>query len=118
MTRKTAFPRNRICNALDQYSLRGHSQELEKSIVDKVYVLKPLALKGQSTAIFARPNVGKTVITVAQLIEAIVSGRIDPDRTYYFNVDDTGIDIFISKGTGVDPDLLAMCQRYATPGQI
>jgi hypothetical protein len=29
-----------------------------------------------------------------------------------------GIDIFISKGTGVDPDLLAMCQRYATPGAI
>ena len=27
-----------------------------------------------------------------------------------------GIDIFISKGSGVDPDLLAMCQRYATPG--
>jgi hypothetical protein len=27
-----------------------------------------------------------------------------------------GIDIFISKRTGVDPDLLAMCQRYATPG--
>ena len=27
-----------------------------------------------------------------------------------------GIDIFISKETGVDPDLLAMCQRYATPG--
>ena len=27
-----------------------------------------------------------------------------------------GIDIFISKGMGVDPDLLTMCQRYATPG--
>ena len=27
-----------------------------------------------------------------------------------------GIDIFISKGSGVDPDLLAVCQRYATPG--
>ena len=27
-----------------------------------------------------------------------------------------GIDVFISKGTGVDTDLLAMCQRYATPG--
>ncbi len=35
-----------------------------------------------------------------------------------FILDDSGygIDIFISKGTGVDPDLLAMCQRYATPG--
>ena len=29
-----------------------------------------------------------------------------------------GVDIFISKGSGVDPDLLAMCQRYATPGTI
>ena len=29
-----------------------------------------------------------------------------------------GIYIFISKGSGVDPDLLAMCQRYATPGTI
>ena len=27
-----------------------------------------------------------------------------------------GVDIFISKGSGVDPDLLAMCQRFATPG--
>ena len=35
-----------------------------------------------------------------------------------FILDDSGygIDIFISKGTGVDPDLLAICQRYATPG--
>jgi hypothetical protein len=34
-----------------------------------------------------------------------------------FILDDSGygIDIFISKGTGVDTDLLAMCQRYATP---
>ena len=35
-----------------------------------------------------------------------------------FILDDSGygVDIFVSKGTGVDPDLLAMCQRYATPG--
>ena len=35
-----------------------------------------------------------------------------------FILDDSGygVDIFVRKGTGVDPDLLAMCQRYATPG--
>ena len=35
-----------------------------------------------------------------------------------FILDDSGygIDIFISNATGVDPDLLAMCQRYAVPG--
>ena len=37
-----------------------------------------------------------------------------------FILDDSGygIDVFISKGVGVDRDLLAMCQRYATPGTI
>ena len=35
-----------------------------------------------------------------------------------FILDDSGygVDIFVINGTGVDPDLLAMCQRYATPG--
>ena len=35
-----------------------------------------------------------------------------------FILDDSGygVDIFVIKGTGVDSDLLAMCQRYATPG--
>ena len=37
-----------------------------------------------------------------------------------FILDDSGygIDIFISKGSGVNPELLAMCQRYATPGTL
>jgi hypothetical protein len=37
-----------------------------------------------------------------------------------FILDDSGygVDIFISKGSGVNPDLLAVCQRYATPGTL
>ena len=37
-----------------------------------------------------------------------------------FILDDSGygIDIFISNATGVDPDLLAMCQQYAVQGAI
>ena len=35
-----------------------------------------------------------------------------------FILDDSGygVDLLISKGTGVAPDLLAMCQQYAVPG--
>ena len=35
-----------------------------------------------------------------------------------FILDDSGygVDLLISKGTGVAPDLLAMCQQYAGPG--
>ena len=36
-----------------------------------------------------------------------------------FILDDSGygVDIFISKGNGVDPDLLTMCQQYAVQGK-
>ena len=35
-----------------------------------------------------------------------------------FILDDSGygVDVFVSKGTGVAPDLLAMCQQYAVQG--
>jgi len=32
--------------------------------------------------------------------------------------DGAGADIFIPKVDGVDPDLLAMCSKYAMPGQL
>lgn len=82
-------PKKRVGNALDQYSLRGRSAELEKHAVEQVPVLGQLALKGQATILYAAPNTGKTLITLALLIEAIKSHRIDPLSVYYLNMDDT-----------------------------
>jgi len=37
-----------------------------------------------------------------------------------FVLDDTGfgVEVFLPKSEGIDPDLLEMCQRYASPGSV
>lgn len=76
-------------NALDKYSLRGMSDEMEKEVMESVYVLDQIALLGESTVIYAAPNTGKTLLTLVGLIQSIKLGRIDPNNVYYANVDDT-----------------------------
>lgn len=77
------------CNRLDQYSLRGMSDELEKSVFDDVSLLGSVALMGQATAWFAAPNTGKTVIALNLLVEAIKAGLVDASNVYYLNMDDS-----------------------------
>jgi len=77
-------------HSLVKYSLRGMSAELEKYASEEVLILGQIALKGQSTVIYAAPNTGKTLLTIYLLIEAIKQKRItDPSKVFYVNVDDT-----------------------------
>ncbi len=80
---------NTSANPLDKFSLRGMSQEIEAQVVEQVPVLGQLALKGQATALYAAPNTGKTLITLALLHNGITAGLIVPSKLYYLNVDDT-----------------------------
>jgi hypothetical protein len=77
-------------NPLDKFSLRGMSDELEKSAVEVVPLLGELALIGQATVFFSAPNTGKTLITISLLNDAIKDGRVDPSKVYYLNMDDSG----------------------------
>jgi hypothetical protein len=74
---------------LDRYSLRGMSAELERQAIDQVFILGDIALMGQLTVLYGAPNTGKTLLTKALLIEAIKAKRLDPEKLYYINVDDT-----------------------------
>lgn len=76
-------------NPLDKYSLLGMSHEIEKQVMDEVYVLDEIALLGQASVIYAAPNTGKTLLTLKLLVQSIKKGRIDPTKVYYINVDDT-----------------------------
>ena len=77
-------------NPLDKFSLRGMSDELEKSVVASVPLLGEVALLGQATVFFAAPNTGKTLIALSLIIDAIKEGRVDPTNVYYLNMDDSG----------------------------
>ena len=78
------------CNPFHKFSLRGQSAEIEKNLVEQVYVMDGIAPKGQYVMIYAAPNTGKTLFTLHLLTEAIKKGSINPDKLFYFNMDDTG----------------------------
>ena len=73
---------------LDQFVLNGSSVEMRKQMLSDAYVLGKIALAGQWTVIFARPNAGKTLLTIWLLMEAIKSAAVEADSIYYVNADD------------------------------
>ena len=75
-------------SALDSFVLNGDSKEMTAQILDDKYILGQMAILGQSTVIYAKPNAGKTLITIWLLIESIKSGQILGENVYYVNTDD------------------------------
>jgi hypothetical protein len=74
--------------SLDRFTLNGQSAQLEAQMLDDTFILGRIAIYGQSTAIYAPPNAGKTLITLALIVEGIEAGAVDGDKLYYINADD------------------------------
>jgi len=74
-------------NPLAKYYLRDIDR-LEKMAMEQVLILGNIALLGQATVIFAKQNTGKTLITLFLIIEGIKTGKFDPSKLIYINMDD------------------------------
>lgn len=75
---------------LAKYSVRTRLDQLEREMVEQMPALGAFVLHGQATVIYAAPNTGKTLISLALLIEAIESGHVEPSKVFYANMDDNG----------------------------
>lgn len=75
--------------SLAQFSLNGKSKQMREKMLADRYVLGKIAILGQITAIYAKPNSGKTLLTIYLLIEAIKSGELEGGSVFYINADDT-----------------------------
>jgi hypothetical protein len=73
---------------LDTFTMNGLAGEMEKQMLDDKFVLDRMAILGQSTAFYAKPSAGKTLLTIWLLIEAIKGGEIDGTDVFYINADD------------------------------
>ncbi|WP_077340032.1 AAA family ATPase [Pseudocolwellia agarivorans] len=73
---------------LTQFSLNGSSKEMESKMLDDKFVLGRMAILGQATAIYAKPNAGKTLMTLWLLIDAIQRDEIEGNKVFYINADD------------------------------
>lgn len=74
---------------LAAYSLTGRYQELKQGSRGAEPVLGKLALRGQYTFIAAPPGVGKTLLTLHLLREAVEKERLDPRHVFIINADDS-----------------------------
>ncbi|GJL73136.1 MAG: hypothetical protein NMNS01_23350 [Nitrosomonas sp.] len=72
----------------DKFILNGTSSKMEAQMLDDKFVLPGIALRGQATTIYAKPNAGKTLLTIYLLIEAIKAGEINGQNVFYINADD------------------------------
>ncbi|MDC0611155.1 toprim domain-containing protein [Vibrio sp.] len=73
---------------LDQFAITN-IEEMRSMLANDNWVLDRLALMGQITIIFAKPNSGKTLITLRMLIDSVKGGSIAGEDIYYLNSDDT-----------------------------
>jgi hypothetical protein len=75
---------------LDDLSIMDLLDEMKAQMLRDVFVLDCIALLGQLTVIYAKPNAGKTLTTIYMLAESIKAGRIKGEDVYYINADDSG----------------------------
>lgn len=75
-------------SGLDQFALNGMAESMEAQMLEDRYILGNLAILGQSTVFYAKPNAGKTLLTIWLLIEAIKAGEIKGEDVFYINADD------------------------------
>jgi hypothetical protein len=73
---------------LSRFALNGRSASMRERMLADLYILGRIAILGQFTMIYAPPNAGKTLITIALLIETIKSGTIPGHDILYINADD------------------------------
>ncbi len=76
-------------NPLLKFTLQGQAAALDEMAIAQRPLLGRFCLTGQGTVLAAPPNAGKTLITLAMLIEAVEEKRIEGSDVFYVDADDT-----------------------------
>ena len=84
-----ASPSLKKTNPLLKFTLQGEAAALDAAAIEQRPLLGSICLTGQGTVVCAPPNAGKTLITLALIVEAIEAGRIDGADVFYVDADDT-----------------------------
>jgi len=74
---------------LSIFSLTGSSERMRRNMLDRVFILGQIALLGEITVLYAKPNTGKTLLVIGMIVASIKAGNIKGDDVYYINADDS-----------------------------
>lgn len=81
-----------------KFSISGQAAKYEAMAQATTPLLGDVCLKGEATVWYARYNVGKTLLVLHLLFQAIEEGRIDPDKVNIINADDNSAGIATKLG--------------------
>ena len=82
-------PDNSALHPLSKYSLLGQGPKIEAQSRLSKPIFGNALLLAQASIIYGTPNVGKTVVILYLVLEAVRLGQIDPAKTFYINADDS-----------------------------
>ncbi|WP_322407431.1 AAA family ATPase [Idiomarina sp. PL1-037] len=71
-----------------KFALNGSSATMEAQMLEDKFVLEGVAILGQATALYAKPNSGKTLLTLHLLCEGLERGEVEGKDVFYINADD------------------------------
>lgn len=71
-----------------KFSLNGSSHAMKAQMLDDTFILEGIAIQGQATVLYAKPNSGKTLLTLFLLREGASKGNFKPEDVFYINADD------------------------------
>jgi hypothetical protein len=75
--------------SLQRFVLNGTSEAMKAQMKEDKFILDRLAIQGQATAFYGKPNAGKTLLVLKMIIEGIQDKRIDGSDVFFINADDT-----------------------------
>lgn len=75
-------------NPLAKFVLNNDLEDMQAQVQDEVFILAGIALMGQLTNLYAKPNSGKTLLVLYELIQVVKNGIIKGENIYYIDADD------------------------------
>jgi archaellum biogenesis ATPase FlaH len=75
--------------SFNQFSITDNLDAMKTQMLNDVFVLDGIALLGQLSVFYAKPNTGKTLLLLWMLTQSIKAGRIKGENVFYINADDT-----------------------------
>lgn len=73
---------------LQAFSANGLADQIAEQMANDTFVLSGIAISGQMTTLYGGPNMGKTLLSMWLLRDAIQAGIVEPKNIYYANCDD------------------------------
>ena len=83
---------------LASLSATNRLAKMEADLKNELFIFYELALSGQITLFYAKPNTGKTALFMRFIIDAIEENRIDAKDIFYINADDNYLGLFTKAG--------------------